>query len=197
VCVLLLYYVPSGLSGCWFRGLGSEFGPLVMSNGPEVLFGCICGGGSLEVGRDWCVVNSAFQHGRIELRCEQARAAEKGVEYKIGGGIERGFSFYGFMSFCCICRLSREGFHFSFVAYVWGWPYRLSTSRVRATRRREPALYGAGSGLSFVDFDRCIFVRSPAACGVFPCVLLLWTFCRFLFLKIYHGGVPLCRRVVF
>ena len=168
MCVLLLYYVPSGLSGCWFRGLGSEFGPLVMSNGPEVLFGCICGGGSLEVGRDWCVVNSAFQHGRIELRCEQARAAEKGVEYKIGGGIERGFSFDGFMSFCCICRLSREGFHLSFVAYVWGWPYRLSASRVCAACRRELALSGGGPGLSLVAFDRCFFCQKPGCLRCFP-----------------------------
>jgi hypothetical protein len=127
----------------------------------------------LGIGRGWCVVRSAFHHGRNGLRCEQARATEKGVEYKIGGGFERGFSFDGFMSFCCICRLPREGFHLSFVAYVWGWPFRFSASRVRATRRREPALSGAGPGLSLVAFDKCFFVKSPVACGVFPCVLFL------------------------
>jgi len=93
--------------------------------------------------------------------------------------------------------MSREGFHLSFVAYVWGWPYRLSTSRDRATRRCEPSLSGAGPGLSLVGSGMCFFVRSPAACGVFACVLLVWTLCRFLFLKKYHGGVPLCRRVMF
>ena len=94
----------------------------------------------------------------------------------IGDVIERWFSFDGFMSFCCICRQSRKGFHLSCVAYVWGWPYRLSASIVRATRRHEPAMSGVGPGFSLVANDKCFFVRSPDACGVFPCELLLWTF---------------------
>jgi len=98
---------------------------------------------------------------------------KKGVEYKIGGGFERGFSVDCFMSFCCICRLPREGFHLFFVAYVWGWPFRLSASRVRATRRHEPAMFGVGTGFSLVASDVCFLVRSLTACGVFPCVLFM------------------------
>jgi hypothetical protein len=37
---------------------------------------------------------------------------------------------------------------------VWGWPFRLAASRVRATRCHEPPLRGAGPGLSLVAFDR-------------------------------------------
>jgi len=66
-CVSRLLSIPGGLSECRFHGLGSEFGPFVVSCGPGALFGCVYGGGSLGIGRDLCVVSSAFQHGRTRL----------------------------------------------------------------------------------------------------------------------------------
>ena len=110
-------------------------------------------------------------------------------------GFERGFSIDVFLSFGCICRVSREGFHLSFVAYVWGWPFRLVTSRVRATRRHEPTMSGACSGLSLVTSDWCFFVRSVVACIIYPCLWspgnVLWS----VFAEIYHVYVSYCLRV--
>ena len=101
--------------GVGFSVLAQSLAPLLCLAVPEL---CLAVYVEAEV---WGLVAAgvlSVRHCRTGLRCEQACAAEKGVEYKIGGEFERGVSFYGFMSFCCICRLSREKFHLSCVAYV-------------------------------------------------------------------------------
>jgi hypothetical protein len=75
--------------------------------------------------------------------------------------------------FCSIGCLPSEGFQMLFVAYVLGWPFRLAASRVRAARCREPALCGAGPGLSFVAYGRCFLARSCGASAFFLCVEFL------------------------
>ena len=52
---------------------------------------------------------------------------------------------------------------------VWGWPFRLAASRVRATRCHGQALGGAASGLSLVASGR-YFLPKAVVRMVYSCM---------------------------
>ena len=87
----------------------------------------------------------------------------------------------------------------SFGAYVWGWPFRLSASRVHATRHREPTLFVAGPDISLVAFERRFFGQNPGCLRCFPVCIVSVNFLPVSFFEIRSRGcsvVSSCRVLV-